>query len=114
MILTYHQEGAYLLPNLTVPESPKLSKYGMLRRSYLQKFREGIYTGLLISGKLNQHLEEVDRQAAKMMERLISQMVKEQGLTEELKARNQLKWVGLMNNIHEAAEEVVLEELIYN
>ncbi len=114
MILTYHKEGDYLLPNLTVPEAPKLGKYGMLRRCYLRKNRQGIYTGLLLNGKLNKHLEEVDRQADEMVKRLISQMVKLQGVTEELKEQDQLKWVGLMNNIRAAAEEIVLKELVYS
>jgi len=112
MELTYHQEGDYLLPDLTVPEAPKLGKYGMLRRSYLRKSRQGIYTGLLLSGKLNSHLEKVDRQAKERVDHLFFQMVKALGVTEELKAKDQLKWVGIMNNIRAAAEEIVLKELV--
>ena len=97
MELTYCKVGDYFIPNLEVPESPKIGKYGMLRRSYIRKNRQGIYTGLLLSGKLNKHLEEVDQQADEM-----------------LKAQDQLKWVGLMNNIRAAAEEIVLRELIYS
>ena len=114
MELTYCKVGDYFIPNLEVPESPKIGKYGMLRRSYIRKNRQGIYTGLLLSGKLNKHLEEVDQQADEMVKRLVSQMVKLQGVTEELKAQDQLKWVGLMNNIRAAAEEIVLSELIYS
>ena len=114
MILTYHQEGDYLLPNLTVPEAPKLGKYGMLRREYLRKHRNGYYTGLQLSGKLDRHLKEIDQQAKEMVERLVFQMVKILGITEELKAKNQLEWVRQMNNIRASAEEVVLKELIYS
>ena len=69
---------------------------------------------MLLSGKLNKHLEEVDQQADEMVKRLVSQMVKLQGVTEELKAQDQLKWVGVMNNIRAAAEEIVLKELVYS
>ena len=113
MKVTYRTEGDYLLPNLTAPEAPRIGKYGMLRREYLWKNLKGIYTGMLLSGKLNGHLEEVDRQATEMMERLTSQMAKAEGLTEELKAKDQMRWVGLMNNIRASAEEVVLSELVY-
>lgn len=114
MKLTYRKIGDYLVPNLETPESPKIGKYGMLRRSYLKKHQQGTYTGLWLSGKLNQHLEEIDQQAGEMMELLISQMAKTQGITEDFKAKDQLRWVGIMNSIHEAAEEIVLSELIYN
>jgi len=113
MNLTYHKEGDYFLPNLEVPAVPKIGKYGMLRRSFLQQHQQGIYTGLLLSGKLNQHLGEIDRQATEMMDRLISQFVKAENVTEELRAENQLEWVGLMNNIRARAEEIVLQELVY-
>ena len=114
MELTYRKVGDYFIPNLEVPESPKIGKYGMLRRSYLRRDHQGIYTGLLLSGKLNKHLEEVDKQADEMVKRLVSQMVKIQCVTEELKAQDQLKWVGVMNNIRAAAEEIVLKELVYS
>ena len=112
MELTYTMQGDYLLPDLTVPESPTLGKYGMLRRSYLKDHRDGIYTGMLLTGKLNAHLTEIDRQATQMMERLTAQMAKAQGVTESLKASDQMKWVQMMNNIRSAAEEIVLTELV--
>lgn len=114
MELTYRLEGDYLLPNLSAPEEPRVGKYGMLRLSYLRKHRNGIYTGLFISGKLNSHLEEVDRQANEMVERLVEQMDEAEGVTEEMKAADQMKWVGLMNNIKVRAEEIVFKELIYS
>ena len=113
MEVTYRTEGDYLLPNLTVPEAPKVGKYGMLRREYLRKNKNGIYTGMLLSGKLNGHLEEVNRQATEMVENLTAQMAKAEGVTEQLKATDQMRWVGLMNNIRASAEEVALRELVY-
>lgn len=114
MELTYTTRGDYLLPDLNVPESPKIGKYGMLRRSYLREHRDGIYTGMLLSGKLNGHLEEIDRTASEMMNRLTTELAKAQGVTESLKASNQMKWVDLMNNIRNQAEEIVMAELIYS
>ena len=113
MELTYRMENGYRLPNLDVPEAPKVGKYGMLRRSYLKSHRNGYYTGMLLSGRLDAHLEKIDRQATEMVDRLMARMAREQGVTEELKASDQMKWVGLMNNIRASAEEVVMKELIY-
>ena len=114
MELTYTTRGDYLLPDLNVPGSPKIGKYGMLRRSYLREHRDGIYTGMLLSGKLNGHLEEIDRTANEMMNRLTAELAKAQGVTESLKASNQMKWVSLMNNIRNQAEEIVMTELVYS
>ena len=113
MELTYRTESGYRLPNLDVPEAPKVGKYGMLRRSFLANHRHGIYTGMLLTGELNAHLEKIDREATEMVERLTVRMAREQGVTEELKASDQMKWVGLMNNIQAAAEEAALAEVVY-
>ena len=113
MAVTYRTEGDYQLPNLTVPEAPMVGKYGMLRRSYLRNHMNGIYTGMLLSRRLNSHLEEIDRQANEMLENLTTQMAQNQGVTGSLKASDQMKWVGLMNSIRASAEEIVLTELIY-
>ena len=113
MELTYTMQGDYLIPDLTVPESPKLGKYGMLRRTFLRKHRDGIYTGMLLNGTLNSHLEEVDRQAQKMLEDLTEQMKALNGVTEQLKAEDQMRWVQMMNSIRHSAEEVILNDLIY-
>ena len=94
MEMTYRTESGYRLPNLDVPEAPKVGKYGMLRRSYLANRRHGIYTGMLLTGELNSHLEEIDRQATEMVEKLTAQMAVEQGVTENLKASDQMAWVG--------------------
>ena len=114
MNLTYTMQGDYLLPNLEVPESPRVGKYGMLRRSFLRSHRKALYTGMMLSDRLNPHLEEVDKAANTMLENLMSKMAQEQGVTEALKASDPMRWVGLMNNIKASAEEVVLKKLVYS
>ena len=113
MEVTYTVQGDYQLPNLSAPEAPKVGKYGMLRRSYLANHRHGIYVVMLLEGTLNAHLEEIDRQATEMVEWLTARMAQEQDATEELKASDKMKWVGLMNNIKAAAEEAALAEIVY-
>lgn len=113
MTITYTQVGDYLLPNLIPPESPKVGRWGMLRHSYLRNHREGLYTGMLMKGTLNAHLEEVDRQADEMEQRLVSQLAQQENVTEQLKAEHQLEWVSRMNNIQNRADEIVLHDLIY-
>ena len=113
MELTYTMQGDYLIPDLTVPESPKLGKYGMLLRTLLRKHRDRIYTGMLLNGTLNSHLEEVDRQAQKLLDDLTEQMKALNGVTEQLKAEDQMQWVQMMNSIRHSAEEVILNDLIY-
>lgn len=112
---TYHEgEDRLLYPGLLPPEedAPTYGKYGRMRLTYLREHHEGIYTGLLLSGKLNAHLNEIDETAHARMELLTKQMAAAQGVTEELKARDQMAWVGAMNNIRSAAEEIVCTELI--
>lgn len=111
--LTYHQNGDYLIPDLEAPEAPRIGKYGTMRHKYLRNHHRGIFDGMLLEGSLNAHLEEIDRQANEMMERLTAQMAQREGVTEALKARDQMAWVRAMNNIHSRAEEIVLHDLIY-
>jgi len=116
MNLTYRKEGDYNLPNLLPPQETEvhLGKYALLRRKFLKENRRVTYTNLLTSGKLNAHLMEIERTALTRLEQMVSQMAKAEGVTEELKAADQMKWVGLMNNIRHSAEEAILNELIYN
>ncbi len=111
--ITYHREGDYLLPNLLPPPAPKIGVWGMRRKRYLQKYHDGIYTGMLLSGKLNAHLEEIDRSANEMFDLLVKKYTACDGVTEALKASDQMTWVGQMNEIKSRAVEVVLTELIY-
>ena len=110
---TFHQEGDYLIPDLAAPPSPHIGIWGLRRKNYQLKNREPIYTAMFLGGKLNAHLEEVDRQAEEMLFQMIDQMSRAEGVTERLKATEQMAWVGAMNNIRARAEEVVYAELIY-
>ena len=114
--ITYTRKGDYNLPNLLPPQEEPVphGKYALLRKKFLKEHRRVTYTNLLTSGKLNSHLAEIQQTAQRRMEQIVAQMAKAQGVTEELKASNQMKWVGLMNNLQNAAEETVLAELIYN
>lgn len=114
--LTYTMQGGYRLPNLLPPQQPEmhLGKYALLRRTYLKQHRRVTYTNLLTSGKLNQHLMEIEQTAKTRIEQIMAQMAKAEGVTEELKASDPMKWTGLMNNLRHSAEETVLAELIYN
>ena len=114
--LTYTMQGGYRLPNLLPPQEPEmhLGKYALLRRTYLKQHRRVTYTNLLTSGKLNQHVMEIEQTAKTRIEQIMAQMAKAEGVTEELKASDPMKWTGLMNNLRHSAEETVLAELIYN
>ena len=116
MELTYRQEANYLIPDLTLGEQPKepLGKYGMLRKRFLKEHRKGTYAGLVLNGTLQAHLLEIDRTARQRVEQTVTAMAQAEGVTEELKAADPMKWVGLMNNLRNAAEETVLAELIYS
>ncbi len=112
---TYTQVGDYLLPNLTIDESEQqpIGKYGRMRKRYLKEYRCVLYTNLLVADKLDQHLAEIDKACEERMELLTSQMAKREGVTEALKAANQMEWVHRMNSIRNRAEEIVLHELVY-
>ena len=112
---TYTQVGDYLLPNLTIDESEQqpIGKYGRMRKRYLKEYRCVLYTNLLVADKLDQHLAEIDEACEARMELLISQMAKQEGVTEAIKAADQMEWVRHMNSIQNRAEEIVLHELVY-
>lgn len=110
---TYRQEGDYSLPNLTVPESVPIGVWGQRRRQYLREHRRSLYNALLLGGKLDSHLADVDQQAEDMFSQLVDQMAEQEGITEQLKADSQMEWVSRMNNIRGCAEEIVNTEIIY-
>jgi hypothetical protein len=110
---TYRQEGNYLLPNVEVPESPAIGVWGQRRHKYLMEHNHALYTALFLSGKLTSHLEEIDRMATKMYDRLVEQLKERDGITENLKALHTIDWVQRMNIIRSEAETVVMGELIY-
>lgn len=110
---TLGTDGIYY-PNLvSTDEEPHYGKYGMMRKTYLKEHRPTIYSLYMLEGRLTAHLNAVDDEAKERMEVLLLQMMEKQGITEELKAHDQTAWFGVVNNIRNAAEEMVLEELIY-
>ena len=115
MEITYSKYGDYYLPDLAVPkeESATYGRFGRMRLKYLKEHRRATYTNLKTSGQLIHHLNEVDREANEMLRLLIEQMTQAQGITEQLKAKDQMTWVGAMNNIRNAAEEAVMQEIIF-
>lgn len=116
MKIEYTKVGDYYLPNLVVPsnmKSFKIGKYGKLRLKYLKENKKAEYTILLIDNKLQKHLMEIDKIANERFDLLMKQFAQKENITEELKAKEQLKWVRLMNNIKHSAEEIILKELIY-
>nr|WP_330427955.1 TnpV protein [Butyricicoccus sp. AF22-28AC] len=115
MEVTYRMQNGYQVPNLLMPQTPEvhLGKYAELRREYLKKRRRVLYTNLKTSGKLTEHLAEIEQTARKMVEQTVARMAQAEGVTEELKATDPLRWTGLMNNLRHSAEELVLTDLIY-
>lgn len=113
--LKYKRIGDYLLPDLGLTDEEKLplGKYGLLRQRYLEENRPGLYTRLMLSGKLMEHLQEIEQTAQSRLERLMSQLSKQADVTEKLKARDQMAWVQRMNALQAQAEEMILSELIY-
>ena len=111
---TYRQVGDYFLPDIELPERHyEIGKYSRMRHRYLKEHRKIQYTTMILDGTLYDHLEEIDRICNERMETMVATMKKQQGITEELKAADQLAWVGAMNNIRNAAEEIILRELVY-
>ena len=112
----YTLHGDYYFPNLALPETVKkpIGHYGRMRLDYLREHRPWLYTRLILSGKLYDHLAEIDQTCRDRMERIINQMAEAEGVDEQLKASDQLGWIGRMNNIHQRAEETVLAELIFD
>ena len=112
---SYTKVGDYLLPNLTIDESEQqpVGKYGRMRKRYLKEHRPVLYTNLLLSGDLFQHLEEIEKTCEERMDLFTRQMVRQEGVTEALKAADQMEWVRRMNSIRSRAEEIALSELVY-
>ena len=112
--MSYTLHGDYYLPDLVLrEEKPTYGKYGMLRKQFLKEHRSARYQYLLLTGKLNEHLNQTDQEAREQVETLMEQMTEKQGVTEELKAQDQMERVRLMNNIKASAEEIVLKNMIY-
>ena len=114
--LNYTRNGDYLIPNLTLSETETkpLGKYGRMRKQYLQEHRPVLWNTMILSEKLYPHLREIDETANRRLEQMMPELMKQNGVTESLKERDPMKWVGLMNNLKAQAEEAILNELIYS
>ena len=111
---TYRQEGDYLLPNIEIPaEEGHIGIWGQRHRRFLREHCPGIYAGLLISGKLNAYLSDIDAQAERLFSQLVNHMKQAEGISEQLKEKNQIAWVQRMNSIHNRATEVINREIIF-
>ena len=115
MEITYHERNGFQIPNLLLPQELEvhLGKYAELRRQYLKQHRGVLYINLKTSCRLTEHLAEIEQTAQRMVAQAVAQMAKAEGVTEELKATDLLRWTGLMNNFRHCAEELVLNDLIY-
>ena len=113
--LTYTLHGDYYLPNLNLAntDQTQIDRYGQMRLGYLRENRPGLYTRLFLSGKLCEHLAEIDSTCWERMNRMVPQMAAAEGISEALKAHDPMAWVGRMDSIHHRAEETILAELIY-
>jgi len=112
--LTYKWAGDYLIPDLTIKANERpIGKYGRMRLRYLMEHRKGLYTVMLLNGTLQDHLAEIDETAREQMERMVKCCAEQEEINEELKARDPMEWVRRMNRIKAQAEEIVLNELIY-
>ena len=116
--LTYTQVGDYLIPDLMMDgedevEEMPLGKYGMLRETFLKEHHHGTYTSMLLTGRLEPHLREIDQQAQEQVDSIVRDLMKRQGVNEDLKARDQMAWVQAVNSFTHQAEEMVLAEIVY-
>ena len=115
MEVTYRMQDGFQIPNLLLPQEPEvhLGKYAELRRQYLKKHRRVLYTNLKTSCRLTEHLAEIEQTAKAMVSRSVRRMAEAEGLTEQMKEADPMRWTGLMNNLKHTAEEQVLKDLIY-
>ena len=112
--ITYTKQGEYYMPNLTMKkEKIPAGKYALMRYNYLMNHKKHELTILIMNQKLTEHLTQIQKEASQRVEKIIEQMKQQEGITEEMKAKDQMKWIGLMNNIRMTAEEIVANELIY-
>ena len=114
--LTYTMNGDYLLPNLTLPQQPTmlLNKYGRMRKTFLKEHKPVLWNTMLLNGTLDSHLQEISEAASRRLNQMMQEMTAEQGVTEELKASDPMKWTQQMNALKAQAEEVILMELVYS
>jgi hypothetical protein len=114
--LTYSEVNGYRIPDLTLPDEPEVEhgRYALMRRKYLMEHRKGLFSRLLMNGKLNPHLTEIEQTAMERLERQSSRMAKTEGVTEQMKASDPMTWIQRMTNIRNRVEETILHDLIYS
>ena len=114
--MTYIRIGDYLIPNMALSQTEEkpLGKYGRMRKAYLKEYRPVLWNSMILSESLYPHLREIDETANRRMKQMMSELMTQNGVTEELKANDPMKWVGLMNSLKSQAEEVILAELIHS
>lgn len=116
--VTYRKKNDYYIPNLALYKDDyanyHIGKYGHLRLNYIRNYKKGLYTELMLNGRLPNHLADIDKEANKLIKAMVNELVKQNNVDEKLKQNDQLEWVKLMNNFKNSAEEIVLKELIYN
>ena len=113
--ITYTQVNGYLIPNLTAPQAEaQIGKYRQMRRKFLKNHRPSLYTSLMITGKITEHLLEVQTSATEQIQMIVKRLAQTEGVNEELKAKDPMMWAGLMNNLLHSAEEIVLPEVVYS
>ena len=114
--IDYCQKGDYFVPDLELPQTKEMSqgKYSRMRLEYLKRYKRGLYTELMLDGKMEEHLGEIQKTAQTRVEEIVEQLAKENQVNEQMKQENQLQWLGLMNNFGNQAEEIVFDELIFN
>ena len=112
---TYRQVGDYFIPDITLPDDGEyqIGKYGRMHRNYLKEYRKILYNNYVLEGTLFKHLAEIDQACNERIENIVSAMAEQEGVTEALKAADQIEWVRRMNSIHNRAEEIILTELVY-
>lgn len=116
--LTYTKNGDYLIPNLMVDgedeaEEMQIGKYGLLRQTFLKEYHHGTYTSMMLTGRLMKHLKQTDSQAQEQVDRIVAEMMKQNGVDEEMKEHDQMAWVQAVNSFTQQAEETVMREIVY-
>ena len=111
--LNYELVGDYYIPCLVTPEAPKVGRFGMMYHDYLRTHKKVTYSGLMLSGELKEHIEDIDRQAEEMFSQLVEKMKIAENITEQLKTENQIEWVRRMNSIRNRTEKIVKSEVLF-
>ncbi len=111
--LDYELVGDYYLPCLKAPEEPKIGRFGRMHYDYLRKSKRAVFDGLMLSGEMNDYIQDIDRQAEEMFSQLVKQLAENENVTERLKATDQMEWVRRMNSIRNRAEEIVKSEVVF-